>query len=251
MGDEVKQPLRRIVNRQEYNHWPGRLVRRWMRFWVRWNGIGPLGRLASCFAAWAARPGLGQVKLAYETPRGYIDAAATIYHSDLRLGRHVYLAAGVSIYENDNGGRIVLAKNVAIYKDVTLETGKQGYIEIGDGSSVHPRCQIKAYVQPVIIGEGVMLAANVAIYSYDHGTSTDLTIRKQPLTSKGPITICNEAWVGTGAIILSGVTIGDGAVVAAGAVVTKDIPANAIAAGNPARIIKYRNGSTGTDSHAR
>jgi acetyltransferase-like isoleucine patch superfamily enzyme len=222
-----------------------------MRFWVRRNGTGPWGRLASRLAAWAAPPGLGQVALAWQTPRGYIDATATVYHSDLRLGRHVYLAAGVSILENDNGGRVALADKVAIHKGAVLETGQQGYIAIGAGSSVHPGCQIKAYVQPVIIGEGVMLAANVAIYSYDHGMAPDVPIRKQPLSAKGPVSIDNEAWIGTGAIILSGVTIGEGAVVAAGAVVTKDVPAGAIAAGNPARVIRYRNGSTDAGSHDR
>ena len=79
--------------------------------------------------------------------------------------------------------------------------------------------------------------------------SPDLPIRRQPISAKAPITILNEAWIGTGAIILSGVTIGEGAVVAAGAVVTKDIPAGAIAAGNPARVIKHRNELTHAGSN--
>ena len=251
MGAEHHLPHRHISHSGVVSREPGRIARHWMHFWLRWNGTGPWGRLASSLAAWPVPPGLGQVALAWQTPRGYIDAAATIYHSDLRLGRHVYLGAAVQILENDNGGRVALAEKVAIHRGVMLETGRQGYIDIGAGSSVHPGCQIKAYVQPVIIGEGVMLAANVAIYSYDHGMSPDLPIRKQPLTAKGPVAIGNEAWIGTGAIILSGVTIDEGAVVAAGAVVTKNIPAYAIAAGNPARVIKYRDGSTGKNNHAR
>lgn len=57
---------------------------------------------------------------------------------------------------------------------------------------------------------------------------------------KGPITVCDDVWIGYGAIILSGVTIGQGAVVAAGSVVTKDVEPYSIVGGNPAKLIKYR-----------
>jgi len=220
---------------------PGRLARRWIRFWMRLSGTGAVGRFASRLASWAAPPHLGQVSLAYQTARGYVDATATIHHSDLRLGRNVYVAPAVSIIESDKGGPVTLADKVALHRAALLETGQQGYIVVAAGSSIHAGCQLKAYVEPILIGEGVMIAANVAIYSYDHGVAPDLPIRRQPLTSKGAVSIHNDAWIGTGAIILSGVSIGEGAVVAAGAVVTKDIPAGAIAAGNPARIIKHRN----------
>lgn len=58
--------------------------------------------------------------------------------------------------------------------------------------------------------------------------------------TRGPVTIGNDVWIGGRAIILSGVTIGDGAVVGAGAVVSRDVPPYAIAAGNPARVVRYR-----------
>ena len=58
--------------------------------------------------------------------------------------------------------------------------------------------------------------------------------------SKGPVTVEDEAWIGYGAIILSGVTIGKSSIVAAGSVVTHDIPPYAIAGGNPAKVIRYR-----------
>ena len=54
-----------------------------------------------------------------------------------------------------------------------------------------------------------------------------------------PIKICNDAWIGMNVIVLKGVTIGEGAIVGAGSVVTKDVPAWSVVAGNPACIIKY------------
>ena len=77
-----------------------------------------------------------------------------------------------------------------------------------------------------------MIAANVQLISNNH----DL-YERQILICK-PVRICKNAWVGAGATILPGVTVGENAVVAAAAVVTKDVPANTIVAGNPARIIK-------------
>ncbi|MCB8822089.1 CatB-related O-acetyltransferase [Microvirga rosea] len=59
-------------------------------------------------------------------------------------------------------------------------------------------------------------------------------------TSRGDVTIGNDVWLGSGAIILSGVTVGHGAVIAAQAVVTKDVPPYAIVGGNPAKVIRYR-----------
>ena len=58
--------------------------------------------------------------------------------------------------------------------------------------------------------------------------------------SKGSITVSDDVWIGTRAIILSGVNIGQGAIIAAGSIVTKDVPPYAVVAGIPARIIKYR-----------
>jgi len=231
----------RSISRGGGRSQPGPLLRRWMLFWLKRSGTGPFGRVASLLAAWPAPPHMEQVSLAYLSSRGYIDARATIYHSDVRLGQNIFVAPGVLIVQIGEGGPVVLADRVAIHRNVVLETGRLGHIEVGAGSSIHPGCQLKAYIAPILIGEGVMIAANAALYSYDHGMAPDQPIRRQPLTAKAPITIHKEAWIGTGAIILSGVTIGEGAVVGAGSVVTKDIPGGAIAAGNPARIVKYRD----------
>ena len=84
----------------------------------------------------------------------------------------------------------------------------------------------------ITIEDDVMIAANVQLISNNH----DLYDR-QILICK-PVHICKNAWVGAGTTILPGVTVGENAVVAAAAVVTKDVPANAIVGGNPAKLIK-------------
>lgn len=82
----------------------------------------------------------------------------------------------------------------------------------------------------------------VTISDNDHGEvireQLDTPPADRPLHVKGPVTIGSNVWIGDKATILSGVTIGDGAVIAANSVVTKDIPAYTVAAGNPAHVIK-------------
>ena len=65
--------------------------------------------------------------------------------------------------------------------------------------------------------------------------------KRLPLETRGGIRVGDGAWLGFGVIVLDGVSIGDGAVVGAGSVVNKDVPANAIVAGNPARVIAMRD----------
>ncbi|CAM3192126.1 sugar O-acetyltransferase [Filibacter tadaridae] len=87
----------------------------------------------------------------------------------------------------------------------------------------------------VRIGDNCMLGPNVGIYTAGH------SIEPKSRNKSGyaiPIEIGNDVWIGGSCVILAGVTIGDNSVVAAGSVVTKDVPANTIVAGNPARILK-------------
>ena len=113
-------------------------------------------------------------------------------------------------------------------------------MKIGADSHLHRGCQLSAYQAPIRIGDRVDVAARCAFYSYDHGIAVGRPIADQPLTSKGPIIIEDEAWLGYGVIVLSGVRIGKGAVVGAGSVVTNDVPDGAVVAGVPARVIKVR-----------
>lgn len=100
------------------------------------------------------------------------------------------------------------------------------------------------------IGNFVSIAKDVTfILSGGHYTETFTTYpfkteyfgeKESETLCKGPITVCDDVWIGYGAIILSGVTIGQGAVVGAGSVVTKDVEPYSIVGGNPTKLIKYR-----------
>lgn len=94
----------------------------------------------------------------------------------------------------------------------------------------------------IVIGDNVLTGKRVTISDNNHGNSDASTLQIPPVerevVSKGSIVIGNNVWIGENALILSGVTIGESSIIAAGSVVTKDIPAFSIAAGNPARIIK-------------
>jgi acetyltransferase-like isoleucine patch superfamily enzyme len=218
----------------------GIMAKYWARFWMQFAGLGFLGRIAARLAAWFAPPHKGRVVLAQMSQRGYIEPTATIYHSNLRLGAHIFIGDRVMIFQRENGGPVTLGDRVYIYRDTIIETGYGGYVTIGDDSSIHPRCQLNAYVSPLQIGRCVMIAPNCAFYTYDHGIASDKPIWKQPLSSKGGITIGDDAWIGFGVIVLGGVRIGNGAVVGAGSLVTRDVPDNAIAVGVPAKVVKMR-----------
>lgn len=212
-----------------------------MRFWMKRSGYQGLGRLATWLATWFCPPHYFREQLARITDKGYISPTATIHHTDLKLGTSVFIDSRCMIFQNKDGGHVTLGDKARIYRDTIMETGRGSSITLDEQASIHPRCQLNAYLASIHIGKWTMIAANCALYSYDHGIAPDLPTRKQPLTSKGDIVIGDEVWIGTGVIILSGVSIGDGAVIGAGAVVTQSIPPGAIAVGNPARVVKMRN----------
>jgi acetyltransferase-like isoleucine patch superfamily enzyme len=220
------------------------LLRLWMRWWMTWAGHGVLGRLAMHIASWAAPPHRARNTLAKLSPAGYIARSATRYHPHAHLGEHIFIGDRVVLFSRDGTGRIVLADRVHLYQESFLETGEGGEIHIGRESSIHARCQLMAYKGTIRIGSGVAIAQGSALYPYDHGMDPGRPIRLQPLVSKGDIDIGDEAWLGTGVIVLAGVRIGSGAVIAAGSVVTRDVPDNAIAAGVPARVITLRGSTT-------
>lgn len=111
-----------------------------------------------------------------------------------------------------------------------------GYnIEVGDNFYANFGCIILD-VNKVTIGDNVLLAPNVQIYTAAHPTDPTKRLTKKEFAR--PVSIGNNVWVGGGAIICPGVRIGDNVTIGAGSVVTKDIPDNALAVGNPCRVIK-------------
>lgn len=114
-------------------------------------------------------------------------------------------------------------------------------IVIGNHCCIRENCHITA-INSIKIGDHLLTGTNVLITDNSHGQSTrehmNLPFDERPLYSKGPVIIGNHVWLGNNVCIMPGVTIGDGAIVGANSVVTHDVPAYAVVAGIPARIVK-------------
>ncbi len=212
----------------------------WTRFWMRFAGRGRFGRIATWVATWFAPPYQARIYLSYLNRRGYVAPNATLYHTHLTLGEHVFIGDRVTIFQAGDGGPVALADHVKLYGDVLLETGPRGSIAVGPGTRIHRGCQLIAYEAPIRIGCDVGISQNCSFYSYDEGIAAGEHISAQTLQTKGPIVVGDHVWLGAGVIVLSGVRIGNGVVVGAGSVVTRDIPEGAIAVGVPARVVKMR-----------
>ncbi|MBO5798529.1 MAG: acyltransferase [Paludibacteraceae bacterium] len=141
-----------------------------------------------------------------------------------------------------------ISKGTIIFDNVSLaawkRAGNESYnpsIEIGENCSIGEFCHISA-CESIVIGNNVLTGRYVYISDNMHGGTTveDLSIppAKRELYVKGPVVIGDNVWIGDKVCILSGVTIGKGAIIGANAVVTKDVPANCIVGGVPAKIIR-------------
>ena len=227
----------------------GRLAELWAGWWMRRAGLTGWGRAATRIAAWAPLPYpqyYDNQLLALMSPFGYIAPTAEVRHRDLHLGSHIFIGNGADLIQHPDGGALNLGDRVCIERCSHLVTANGGSITIGHFTSIGAHCELMAYLANIRIGDHVMIGSNCRFYPYDHGTSPGIPMQQQLLVTKGDIVIEDDVWVGTGAILLSGVHIGRGAVVAAGTVVTKNVAPGLIVGGNPARIIKCRDESLST-----
>ena len=108
-------------------------------------------------------------------------------------------------------------------------------ITIGDGSWVNFGLTALD-VAPIVIGQDVLIGPNCSLYTAIHPTEPGP--RRAKWESAAPITLEDNVWLGGSVVVCPGVTIGENSIIGAGAVVTRDIPANSIAVGNPARVIR-------------
>jgi acetyltransferase-like isoleucine patch superfamily enzyme len=116
----------------------------------------------------------------------------------------------------------------------------EGVVRIGAKTVLGQECTISAY-QHVEIGRECVIADRVMLIDFDHGVvEVDRPVRLQGIY-KRDVRVGNNVWIGYGACILRGVTVGDNAIIGTSAVVTRDVPANAVVAGVPARVIRMRD----------
>jgi maltose O-acetyltransferase len=112
-------------------------------------------------------------------------------------------------------------------------------IRIGDRVFINFNC-VFLDTAPVEIGDHVQIGPSVQIYTVNH--PLDATARRSTVEYGRPVRIGDDVWIGGGAIVLPGVSIGARSVIGAGSVVTRDVPEDALAAGNPCRVIRSLRG---------
>ena len=155
------------------------------------------------------------------------------------------------LYEFNQTRPTEMEKRASLLKEMFAEIGEGCYIEPPlhsnfGGRHVHFGCWVYANFNltlvddtHIYVGDDTMFGPNVTIATAGHPILPQL--RQKGYQYNMPVHIGKNCWLGAGAIVLPGITIGDNVVIGAGSVVTKDIPSNVVAVGNPCRILREVN----------
>ena len=150
--------------------------------------------------------------------------------ADVRLGQNVKLSKFINLYGCSVGDNTKIGAFVEIQKNATVGNN----CKISSHSFI---CEGVIVEDNVFIGHGVMFIND----SYPRATKKDGALQTESDWNLERTVISKGASIGSGATILANVTIGENALIGAGSVVTKDVPANAVVAGSPARLLRYFN----------
>jgi len=179
--------------------------------------------------------------LAQVSSRSYVSPRAQIRCPRLHLGRGCFIDEGVTIYAHSDGGQVRLGERVHLYRGTIIEVGAGGSVVIGDDTHIQASCNLKGFLGSLFIGRNIQIAPHCGFSPYEHNfEDRGKLIQEQGIRSAGDIVLEDDVWLGMGVNVLEGVCIGHGAVIGAGAVVTKDVPAYAVAVGVPARVVRMR-----------
>ena len=151
------------------------------------------------------------------------------------VGRSYFHCGHISLTDH---GKFKLGELNVISRNFDIES--KGLLTIGSRDYFNKNIKIVCF-DKIEIGDDCIIADSVHIYDHDHQFDNVLKLIKEQGYKTAPVKIGNNVWIGAKATILKGVTIGDGAIIGANAVVNKDVPTNAIVAGNPAQFIKMRS----------
>lgn len=154
--------------------------------------------------------------------------------------------------DSEVGERCYVAGSAAVFPDL-LRLGDDSYIAahayVTGTLTTGADCTLNPFTVArgtISLGTGVRIGAHTSLLGFNHSMAPDRPIHRQPQSSQG-ITIGDDVWIGSHVVVVDGVTIGDHCVIGAGAVVTKDVPAWTVAAGNPARRIRDRRETGGRE----
>ena len=151
---------------------------------------------------------------------------------NIKIGSNVFIGSNAKMYKENT-----ISDNVYIGDNVELRCNAGNKISIGEGCTINRGSLIMGKVS--ILNDCLIAPLCIIVGSNHNFSESDSCIKNQGISSKG-IVIESNVWLGAQVTVLDGVKIGEGAVIGAGSVVTKDIPPNCIAVGNPCKVIKER-----------